>query len=90
MLIFFIIMNWIRRLDPGIIPHPAIVLTLGKLAAVNPYGMLPFVKITLTIMLPMLNHIREETLKQAICFSKYMLQFTFFDRELTEIKILHF
>lgn len=53
------------------IPNPAIVFTIGKLAAANPYGMLSFVKITLTIMLPMLNQIREEILKQAICFSKY-------------------
>lgn len=59
------------RLEPGVIPNPAIVFTIGKLATANPYGMLSFVKITLTIMLPMLNQIREEVLKQAICFSKY-------------------
>ena len=64
-------MTHICRLEPGVIPNPAIVFTIGKLAAANPYGMLSFVKITLTIMLPMLNQIREEILKQAICFSKY-------------------
>jgi len=69
-----------------VIPYPAIVLTLGKLAAVNPYGMLPFVKITLTIMLPMLIHIREEVLKQAVCFSKCIVQFTLLIK-LTKIKI---
>lgn len=58
----------LTKLEPGIIPNPAIVFTIGKLAAANPYGMLSFVKITLTIMLPMLNQVREEVLKQAICF----------------------
>ncbi|KAG5329833.1 MROH1 protein, partial [Acromyrmex charruanus] len=58
----------LTKLEPGVIPNPAIVFTIGKLAAANPYGMLSFVKITLTIMLPMLNQIREEILKQAICF----------------------
>ncbi|KAL6261907.1 hypothetical protein P5V15_006990 [Pogonomyrmex californicus] len=58
----------LTKLEPGIIPNPAIVFTIGKLAATNPYGMLSFVKITLTITLPILNQIREEVLKQAICF----------------------
>ncbi|EGI58311.1 PREDICTED: maestro heat-like repeat-containing protein family member 1 [Acromyrmex echinatior] len=58
----------LTKLEPGVIPNPAIVFTIGKLAAANPYGMLSFIKITLTIMLPMLNQIREEILKQAICF----------------------
>lgn len=58
----------LTKLEPGVIPNPAIIFTIGKLAAANPYGMLSFVKITLTIMLPMLNQIREEILKQAICF----------------------
>ncbi|KMQ97699.1 heat repeat-containing protein 7a [Lasius niger] len=56
------------KLEHGIIPNAAIVFTIGKLAAVNPYGMLSFIKIILTIMLPMLNQIREEVLKQAVCF----------------------
>ncbi|XP_077256814.1 maestro heat-like repeat-containing protein family member 1 [Temnothorax americanus] len=58
----------LTKLEPGVIPNPAIIFTIGKLAMANPYGMLSFVKITLTIMLPMLNQIREEVLKQAICF----------------------
>ncbi|XP_012526722.2 maestro heat-like repeat-containing protein family member 1 isoform X1 [Monomorium pharaonis] len=58
----------LTKLEPGVIPNPAIVFTIGKLAEANPHGMLSFVKITLTIMLPMLNQIREEVLKQAICF----------------------
>ncbi|KAL0107180.1 hypothetical protein PUN28_015596 [Cardiocondyla obscurior] len=58
----------LTKLEPGVIPNSAIVFTIGKLAAANPYGMLSFVKITLTIMLPMLNQVREEVLKQGICF----------------------
>lgn len=58
----------LSKLEPGIIPDAAIVSTIGKLAIANPYGMLSFVKIILTIMLPMLSQIREEVLKQAVCF----------------------
>lgn len=58
----------LTKLEPGIIPHPAIVFTIGKLASANPHGMLSFVKITLTIVFPMLSQIREEILKQAVCF----------------------
>lgn len=60
------------RLEPGIIPQPAIVCTIGKLAATNPHEILSFIKITLTIVLPMLSQMRDETLKQSICFSMYM------------------
>lgn len=55
------------------LPHHTIVITMGKLATANPHGMLSFIKLTLTIILPMLQQIREETLKQAICFSKYIV-----------------
>lgn len=64
--------EYICRLEPGVIPNAVIVSTIGKLVAANPYGMLSFLKIILTIMLPMLTQIHEEVLKQAVCSSKYI------------------
>ncbi|XP_029176005.1 LOW QUALITY PROTEIN: maestro heat-like repeat-containing protein family member 1 [Nylanderia fulva] len=55
------------KLGHGIIPNATIVSTIKKLTIANPYGMLSFIKIILTIMLPMLNQIREEALKQEVC-----------------------
>ncbi|KAG7209580.1 hypothetical protein KM043_011242 [Ampulex compressa] len=59
----------LTKLEPGILPYPSIVRTIGLISVANVMGMLPFFKISLTIMLPMLIQTREDVLKLAFCFT---------------------
>ncbi|XP_046813255.1 maestro heat-like repeat-containing protein family member 1 [Vespa crabro] len=59
----------LTKLEPGILPYPTVVRTIGMIAERNPCAMISFFKITLTIMIPMLNQTRDEILKQAFCLT---------------------
>ncbi|KAK2577321.1 hypothetical protein KPH14_003451 [Odynerus spinipes] len=59
----------LTKLEPGILPHHIVVRTIGMIAGSNPFAMIPFFKITLTIMIPMLTQTRDEILKQAFCLT---------------------
>ncbi|XP_012277895.1 maestro heat-like repeat-containing protein family member 1 isoform X2 [Orussus abietinus] len=59
----------VTKFEPGIIPHRATIRAIGMLAATNPVDMIPFVKVTLAIALPMMEHLGEDELKYAFCFA---------------------
>lgn len=58
------------RFEPGMMPHHTIVRAMGMVAAGNPFGTVPFIRITMSVVLPMLPHMHDDELKIAACFSK--------------------
>ncbi|GLG92482.1 Uncharacterized protein GBIM_00172 [Gryllus bimaculatus] len=59
----------VLKLQPGVLPHWAVLHTLADLAAANPYGLVPFVKATLGTLLPMLGAARSDAMRQAFAFA---------------------
>ncbi|XP_074645058.1 maestro heat-like repeat-containing protein family member 1 [Tubulanus polymorphus] len=45
----------LKKLVPGTLPHFFVIQTLGNLATSNVYGMVPFIRVVLGTMLPMLG-----------------------------------
>lgn len=58
----------LSKFQPGLIPLPPVVRAMGLIASCNPFGMVPFIKLTLSISLPLLPSIHEDTQKLAFCF----------------------
>lgn len=59
----------LAKFQPGSMPHPLVLETLAGLALANPYGIMPFLKLLLGTMLPMLGGARTEQLKWAMAFA---------------------
>ncbi|XP_045471667.1 maestro heat-like repeat-containing protein family member 1 [Harmonia axyridis] len=57
------------RLETGSMPHYMIPYTLGSLASVNATGVVPYLKDIFTIMIPLLNSIKNEVQRQAFAFA---------------------
>lgn len=51
-------------------PHYTIPHTMGALANANAYGVIPYLKDILKIMLPLLGELKTDQLKQAFSFGK--------------------
>ncbi|XP_063985336.1 maestro heat-like repeat-containing protein family member 1 [Diachasmimorpha longicaudata] len=56
------------KFQPGLVPSPPVIRAMGLIASCNPFGMVPFIKLTLSIVLPLLPQIHEDTHKFAFCF----------------------
>lgn len=59
------------RLGTDSAPHPAVIHALGVLAAGNASGIVPFIKLSMTVLQPMLSTFKEDSLKRAFCYSAY-------------------
>ncbi|RZC37257.1 hypothetical protein BDFB_008476, partial [Asbolus verrucosus] len=57
------------KLEVGVIPHYMIPHTLGALANANAYGVVPYLKNILAIMLPLLGGVKFDPLKQAFSYA---------------------
>lgn len=64
----------LRKFEPGVIPHYAVMHTMGSLATANIFGIVPFVKPTLGTMLPMMAMLKQDSYKQVFAFGKYKLK----------------
>lgn len=60
----------LTKLDPGIVPHYTVVHTLANLASANVAGFIPFIKATLDMLIPLLNNIRNEPIRQVFSFGQ--------------------
>ncbi|XP_011301504.1 maestro heat-like repeat-containing protein family member 1 [Fopius arisanus] len=58
----------LSKFQPSLIPPPPVVRAMGLIASCNPFGMVPFIKLTLSIVLPLLPQVHEDTQKLAFCF----------------------
>ncbi|KAK0166476.1 hypothetical protein PV328_004896 [Microctonus aethiopoides] len=58
----------LNEFGPGAIPSCAIIRAMGLVASCNPFGTVPFIKMTMSIILPMLTQVHEEQHKHAFCF----------------------
>lgn len=56
-------------MSAGVVPHYTIPHTLGSLSSANAYGVVPYLKTILGIMLPLLAGLKQEPLKQAFAYS---------------------
>lgn len=61
----------LKKLEMGVVPHYMIPHTLGALAASNAFGVVPYLKNILNIMLPLLGGLRSDPLRQAFAYGKY-------------------
>ena len=52
------------------IPHHSIIRTLGMIAGKYYIEMLPFIKVTLSVLVPLLPDMNEEPLKLASAYGK--------------------
>ncbi|XP_076271212.1 maestro heat like repeat family protein c11.1 isoform X2 [Rhynchophorus ferrugineus] len=59
----------LKNLRAGVIPHYTIPHTLGSLADTNAYGVIPYLKDILNIMLPLLGGLKNDHLKQAFSYA---------------------
>lgn len=58
----------LNKFQPDIVPTCSIIKAMGMIASCNPFGMVPFIKLTLSVMLPMLAQAHDDMQKQAFCF----------------------
>lgn len=58
----------LKKFLPGVIPHYTIPHTMGALASANTYGVIPYLKNILDIMIPLLPNLRTDALKQAFAY----------------------
>lgn len=58
----------LSKFEPELIPSCSIIKAMGMVASCNPFGMVPFIKLTLSVMLPMLAQVHDDLQKQAFCF----------------------
>lgn len=88
----------LQNLQAGVIPHYTIPRTLGALANTNAYGVIPYLKDILNIMLPLLGGLKADHLKQAFAFGmiltfsvkvilSFYCSFTEFLRKLSGIRL---
>lgn len=61
------------RFEPEVIPHYSIIETLGMIAAQNAAEILPFIKVTLSVLVPLLPDMTDEPHKLASTFSRFEL-----------------
>lgn len=61
----------LKQLPAGHVGHFMILHCIGSLATANSTGMMPFVKQTLEIIIPTLNAIRFDYVKQAYSFGMF-------------------
>lgn len=59
------------KLEAGVIPHYMVPHTLGALANANAFGVVPYLKNILSIMLPLLGGVKFDPLKQAFSYGNY-------------------
>ncbi|KAM3962707.1 LOW QUALITY PROTEIN: maestro heat like repeat family protein c11.1 [Aphomia sociella] len=64
-----VLRSLINQLSPASVPHYTIAHTLGTLAAVNTYGLVPHVKEILGKMLPLLSLVKQDGVKQAFSYA---------------------
>ena len=66
----------LQKLSPGTIPHYSIPHTMGSLAMANAFGVIPYLRNVLEIMLPLLSTLKTDLLKQTFSFgTKYNINF---------------
>ncbi|XP_046485809.1 maestro heat-like repeat-containing protein family member 1 isoform X1 [Neodiprion pinetum] len=59
----------LQGLEPGTTADPKVIRALGMLAASNAFGVVPFLKVAMSVIVPMLGGTREDALKQAFCYT---------------------
>lgn len=58
----------LKKTEVGSIPHYTIPHTLGSLASTNTYGVIPYLKKILSIMIPLLGGIKTDSTRQAFAY----------------------
>ncbi|KAH1014351.1 hypothetical protein HUJ04_003198 [Dendroctonus ponderosae] len=59
----------LENLQAGVVPHYTIPHTMGALANTNPFGLIPYLKDILNIILPLLGGLKSDHLRQAFAFA---------------------
>lgn len=67
-----IVIMFLCRFEPNVIPHHSIIRAIGMIAGKHSVGMLPFIKVTLSVLVPLLPDMNEEQLKLASVFSGFL------------------
>uniref|UniRef100_A0A2K6QKX3 Maestro heat like repeat family member 1 n=1 Tax=Rhinopithecus roxellana TaxID=61622 RepID=A0A2K6QKX3_RHIRO len=57
----------LRRLQPGTLPHCAVLHTLASLSVANAFGVVPFLPSVLSSLLPVLGMAKQDTVRVAFC-----------------------
>lgn len=58
-----------NKMTEGVVPHYTIPHTLGSISSANAYGIVPYLKKILTILLPLLPGLKVDVVKQAFAYS---------------------
>ncbi|KAJ8688258.1 hypothetical protein QAD02_024053 [Eretmocerus hayati] len=59
----------IIKFEPKIIPHHAVIRAIGMIAEANASGILPFIKVTLSVLIPILSDMADDQLKFASTYT---------------------
>ncbi|XP_039177275.1 maestro heat-like repeat-containing protein family member 1 isoform X3 [Crotalus tigris] len=59
----------LTKFQPGVLPHPFIVLTFANLSVANVFGMVPFLNSILGTMLPLLPLAKQDNTKSVFCYA---------------------
>ncbi|XP_078209024.1 maestro heat-like repeat-containing protein family member 1 isoform X17 [Callithrix jacchus] len=57
----------LHRLQPGALPHCAVLHTLASLSVANAFGVVPFLPSILSSLLPVLGMAKQDTVRMAFC-----------------------
>lgn len=60
----------LKKNEPGAVPHYTVPHTFGSLASVNTFGIIPYLKRILGLMIPLLGGIKQDTTRQAFAYGK--------------------
>lgn len=58
----------LKKFNVGVVPHYTVPHTMGALASINAFGVIPFLKSILGKMLPMLGMLKTDPMKQSFAF----------------------
>lgn len=65
-----VIEGLLKKNEAGIVPHYTLPHTLGSLASINTYGIVPYLKMILSFMIPLLGGIKTDITRQAFAYGK--------------------
>ena len=60
------------KLQPGVVPHYAVLHTMANLASANVFEFIPFLKVTVGTILSLLPSAKSDSVRQTFAYGKFM------------------
>lgn len=67
---FQVVEGLLKKNEASVVPHYSIPHTLGSLASINTYGVVPYLKRILSFMIPLLSSVKADVSRQAFAYGE--------------------